>query len=92
MSTWAPESVAMLPDGIEGLARSARNEGFRFMDRLINEYRSGSNTFSNPGEVLLALRLFTDDSDAARLHRFYGYAAVLSDAEASHQKILTDQP
>ena len=151
MSIGVPESVTMLPDGIKELALSARNQGFRFLDRLINDHRSGSNTFSKPGEVLLTLRengrlvgigglnidpfdgsgntgrlrrlyvdpscrgrgagralvhaleavavqhfatlrLFTDDSDAARFYVSLGYTAVLSDTEASHQKIFTDQP
>lgn len=56
MSTWLPERVAMLPDGIECLALSARNEGFRFLDRLLKDYRSGANTFAKPGEVLCAIR------------------------------------
>ena len=151
MGTWALESVAMLPDEIEVLAASARHEGFRFVDRLIEDYRSGANTFAKPEEVLIAirqngrlvgvgglnidpfegsvnvgrlrrlyvdpnfrgrgvgralvraletiavqhfctLRLFTDDHDAARFYRSLGYAAVSSDANASHQKLFTDRP
>jgi len=56
MSNWVLGSEASLPDGIDELARSARNEGFRFLDRLIGDHRSGDNRFARLGEVLLAIR------------------------------------
>ena len=42
-----------LPSGIEELCAEAAGEGFRFMDRLTSEWRSGINRFARPGEVLL---------------------------------------
>jgi GNAT superfamily N-acetyltransferase len=56
MITWVLESVATLPEGIDELARSARNEGFLFLDRLIGDHRTGDNMFARPGEVLFAVR------------------------------------
>lgn len=56
MGNWALESEAMLPDGIDEFARSARNEEFRLLDRLIGDHRSGDNVFARPGDVLTAVR------------------------------------
>lgn len=56
MNNWVLAREESLPDGIDELARSARNEGFRFLDRLIGDHRSGDNTFARPGEVLFAAR------------------------------------
>ena len=41
------------PD-IESLARHARREGCRCVDRLIDDWRSGANRFDRTGERLLA--------------------------------------
>ncbi|MFQ4139459.1 GNAT family N-acetyltransferase [Nodosilinea sp. PGN35] len=38
---------------IHPLVAESRTEGFRFVERLIEEYRSGLNRFDRPGEVLL---------------------------------------
>lgn len=38
---------------IEALRRSAEREGFRFVDRLSVEWRSGANRFDKPGERLI---------------------------------------
>jgi N-acetylglutamate synthase-like GNAT family acetyltransferase len=45
---------ASLPSGLDGLARLAASEGFGMIDRLISDYRAGSNTFSKSGEGLWA--------------------------------------
>lgn len=37
---------------ISHLLESSQDEGFRHIDRLVNEYKSGVNTFSQEGEVL----------------------------------------
>lgn|GEM_PF-437765 len=56
LNTRALEILTTLPEGIDELAVSAAREGFRFVDRLIQDYRSGENTFSKPGEVLFVVR------------------------------------
>lgn len=38
---------------INHLAEESLPQGFRFVERLIREYRSGLNCFDEPGEVLL---------------------------------------
>ncbi len=46
-----------LPDGIQELRAEAAREGYRFVDKLMVEWRSGANRFTRPGEVFLgALR------------------------------------
>jgi GNAT superfamily N-acetyltransferase len=42
-----------LPPGIEALCAEAAGEGFRFMRRLVAEWRDGTNRFDRAGEVLL---------------------------------------
>jgi GNAT superfamily N-acetyltransferase len=42
-----------LPSGIEELRTEAAGEGFRFVDKLVTEWRSGVNIFTRPGEVML---------------------------------------
>jgi GNAT superfamily N-acetyltransferase len=42
-----------LPEGIETLRAEAAGEGFRFMDKLVAEWRSGMNRFAQSGEVFL---------------------------------------
>jgi N-acetylglutamate synthase-like GNAT family acetyltransferase len=39
-------------DLINHLAEESLSQGFRFVERLIREYRSGLNCFNQPGEVL----------------------------------------
>jgi GNAT superfamily N-acetyltransferase len=45
--------LRQLPAGIEALRLAARNEGFRFVERLVAEWHAGINRFDQPGEVLL---------------------------------------
>ena len=42
-----------LPPELVDLEREASAQGFNFLDRLINEWRTGSNRFDKPGERLL---------------------------------------
>ena len=47
------EFLTHLHPGLDVLRAEAEGEGFRFMDRLVAEWRSGVNRFDQPGEVLL---------------------------------------
>ncbi|SFS11818.1 Acetyltransferase (GNAT) domain-containing protein [Dyella sp. OK004] len=49
--------IKTLPDDIEVLSAPANLEGLRFVARLVDEFRSGSNTFSEPGEALFEVRV-----------------------------------
>ena len=42
-----------LPSSIEKLRAEAAGEGFRFVDKLVTEWRSGENRFARPGEAFL---------------------------------------
>jgi GNAT superfamily N-acetyltransferase len=42
-----------LPEQVHSLAIEARREGYRFLDRLIEEWSDGSNRFDRHGEFLL---------------------------------------
>ena len=42
-----------LPPDTEALAREAGRAGYRFLARLLEEWRSGANRFDGPGELLL---------------------------------------
>ena len=42
---------------INHLVEESLTQGFRFIERLIREYRSGFNCFDKPGEVLLTASL-----------------------------------
>ncbi len=44
-----------LPIGVDELRTEAAGEGFRFMDKLVTEWRSDTNRFARPGEVLLGV-------------------------------------
>lgn len=48
--------TVVLPDELSELAVQARHEGFRFLDRLITEFESGSNLFAKQGEALFEAR------------------------------------
>jgi GNAT superfamily N-acetyltransferase len=49
--------IRTLPDDMENLVEPAHQEGYRFMRRLIDEFESGSNTFTHPGEALFEVRI-----------------------------------
>jgi GNAT superfamily N-acetyltransferase len=72
-----------LPADFDTIRAGARAEGYRFLDRLANDWASGAMRFKRPGEALLAaysegvlaaIGGITIDpivSDALRMRRFY---------------------
>jgi GNAT superfamily N-acetyltransferase len=57
LSTSRIERVRTLePTELDGLVARSLEEGFRFMQRLRDEYISGANRFERPGEALLMAR------------------------------------
>ncbi|WLG53044.1 GNAT family N-acetyltransferase [Pseudomonas sp. FP1742] len=78
------QRIAHLPPQILTLEKEAVGEGFRFLTRLIVEWKSGANRFDAPGECLMAAYmdycligiggLSVDpysQNDTARLRRVY---------------------
>lgn len=76
---------------ISHLVQESESEGYRFLTRLVGDYKDGTNTFDKPGEALFSIRdkaghvvaiggvnqsPFSDNAQVARLQRFY----VLDDA------------
>lgn len=68
------------------LVKESKEDGFRFLERLVDEYRSGTNTFHKPGELLygvyntdgilvaiggLNVDPFSENQKIGRLRRFY---------------------
>ena len=67
------------------LVEESREEGFRFLERLVNDYREVTNTFSRQGECLFGVKdegkliavgglnrdPFSGDQHTGRLRRFY---------------------
>lgn len=45
-------STKQLPAGLASLADEARQEGYLFLDRLVEDWESGANRFSRRGELL----------------------------------------
>ncbi|WP_318841572.1 GNAT family N-acetyltransferase [Metabacillus halosaccharovorans] len=37
------------------LIKQSKEEGFRFIERLVNDYKNGANTFNNSGEALFGV-------------------------------------
>jgi len=71
---------------LDSLVKQSREEGFRFVERLVNDYKNGSNTFTDFGEslfgvlneegVLVAIGglnkdPFSNEQYIGRLRRFY---------------------
>ena len=71
---------------ITNLVTESETEGYRFLSRLVEDYKDGTNTFNQPGEALFCVRdevgnvvaiggvnksPFSNDGDVARLQRFY---------------------
>ena len=54
--TVAIHHVTELPCDIEDLVDKSREEGFRFLERLLQEWRDRVNRFSAPGEALFVAR------------------------------------
>jgi GNAT superfamily N-acetyltransferase len=77
----------VLPAGFDTLRAAADAEGYRFLERLADDWCSGAMRFDRPGEALLAVRSgdmlaaiggITNDPfvpDALRMRRFYVGAA-----------------
>jgi GNAT superfamily N-acetyltransferase len=75
--------------GIEVLRAEAKGEGYNFIDRLVEEWKSGANRFSAPGEALcgylnegqlvavggLNCDPFARRADVGRIRRVYVRAA-----------------
>jgi GNAT superfamily N-acetyltransferase len=70
--------------GIGKIVSASKAEGFRHIERLIEEWESGENRFSKPHEMLLAVKLGDDivaiggvnqeallSTPSGRLRRFY---------------------
>ncbi|WP_144510566.1 GNAT family N-acetyltransferase [Bacillus sp. FJAT-22090] len=70
---------------VSKLIQESEKEGYRFVSRLVSEYKDGTNRFSEQGEALYGVWDGTDliaigglnrnttgtDDNSARLHRFY---------------------
>ncbi|MBW8351063.1 GNAT family N-acetyltransferase [Bacillus sp. IITD106] len=76
----------VLDENIYPLVEESSKSGFRFLQKLVNDYKDGSNTFNKPGEdlygvygqegVLIAvgginINPFSDDASIGRVRRFY---------------------
>lgn len=75
----------LLEVNIEPLLKESKEEGVRFLERLVTDYREGSNTFSEPGERLMGVFLngsliaigglnrdpYAEEAGVGRLRRFY---------------------
>lgn len=46
------DQITLPVNGIVEMCVEARNEGYKFLDRLLAEWDSGENRFDQPGEVL----------------------------------------
>jgi GNAT superfamily N-acetyltransferase len=71
---------------LSNLVNECKEEGFRFLERLVNDYKNGTNNFDKPGEVLygifdeegvliaiggLNIDPFSNEQKIGRLRRFY---------------------
>ncbi|WP_175625151.1 MULTISPECIES: GNAT family N-acetyltransferase [Oxalobacteraceae] len=56
MSQLKTSRVTQLPDDIDALLQPATSEGFRFLNRLVQDYSAGINCFDQPGEALYVIR------------------------------------
>jgi GNAT superfamily N-acetyltransferase len=71
---------------LDDLVNQSKEEGFRFVERLINDYENGSNSFSDFGEALFGVfgedgalvaigglnqDPFSNEQGIGRLRRFY---------------------
>ncbi|WP_042222200.1 GNAT family N-acetyltransferase [Oceanobacillus manasiensis] len=71
---------------LDWLVKQSQEEGFRFVERLVNDYKDGSNTFNLPGESLFGVLNeegtliavaglnkdpFSKDHSIGRIRRFY---------------------
>ncbi|MCK0471888.1 GNAT family N-acetyltransferase [Halalkalibacter sp. APA_J-10(15)] len=71
---------------MDSLVKQSKQDGFRFLERLINDYENGSNTFNDFGEVLFGVfneedvlvaigglnkDPYSNEKSIGRLRRFY---------------------
>jgi len=76
----------LMDEDIQFLVDESQKEGFRFLQKLVNDYKDGSNTFNKPGEALYGvydqdsamiavggtnINPFSDDTHIGRVRRFY---------------------
>lgn len=50
MSRFDVSDLTLPAPGLPALRAAARQEGFRFIDRLVSDWQSGDNRFTDPGE------------------------------------------
>ncbi|MFF2754899.1 GNAT family N-acetyltransferase [Psychrobacillus sp. NPDC058041] len=68
------------------LVEESKQDGFRFLERLVNEFENGTNTFTKPGEYLYGVYMdegkliavgglnrdpYSNNQNIGRLRRFY---------------------
>lgn len=89
--------ILTLPPDIEDLRIEATSEGFRFMEKLVNEWKSAANRFDEPGEIFagafenkrlvavcgLNIDPYMADSSVARLRHLYVLKSVRRKGVAS---------
>ncbi|QTC42897.1 GNAT family N-acetyltransferase [Bacillus sp. V3] len=78
--------ASLLDFDLHSLIEQSKEDGFRFVERLVNDYKNGSNTFNREGEVLIGvfneegilvaigglnINPFSKDNNIGRLRRFY---------------------
>ncbi len=78
--------ASLLDFDLHSLIEQSKEDGFRFVERLVNDYKNGSNTFNREGEVLIGVfnedgilvaigglnkDPFSKDNNIGRLRRFY---------------------
>ncbi|MDH5164523.1 GNAT family N-acetyltransferase [Heyndrickxia oleronia] len=76
----------LLNHDLSDLILESKQDGFRFLNRLLEEYRSGANTFNQPGEGIfgafhkneeligiggLTIDPYSNDKNIGRIRRFY---------------------
>ena len=76
----------LLKHDLSDLILESKQDGFRFLKRLLEEYRSGANTFNQPGEGIfgafhkngeligiggLTIDPYLNDKNIGRIRRFY---------------------
>ncbi|OEH93130.1 GNAT family N-acetyltransferase [Bacillus solimangrovi] len=76
----------LLINEIDPLVHESKEDGFRFVERLVNDYTKGTNKFNKKGEALygvynqsnelvavggININPFTNDPNVGRLRRFY---------------------
>ncbi|MFA9556825.1 hypothetical protein ACERII_05955 [Evansella sp. AB-rgal1] len=45
----------LLDFDLDCIVKQSKEEGFRFVERLLDDYKSGTNTFNHLGEALFAI-------------------------------------